>query len=281
MPNHPCDDPRLVTLRVGLYAAVATRGFRRYSTYRAATLAGIFTNTVFGVIIAYSFIALWDQRPSLGGYGQAQALTFVWVAQALIMPVGLFSGGIVDELSDRVRSGAVAIDLHRPIPLLWWRFAEDAGRAAYHFLTRGLAPVLVGSLLFDLAWPQRVSTYGVFLIAVALAIGVGFGIRFLLGLLAFWVIDVRGFVVMLTITQVFFSGMVLPLVVFPDALRTLAEALPFRCLVQIPADVLLHEDTGTTVLPLLGIQLLWLVALLVAGHLLTGAAVRKVVVQGG
>ena len=265
----------------GLYAAVAVRGFRRYSTYRAATVAGIFTNTVFGVIIAYSFVALWEQRPHLGGYGQAQALTFVWVAQALIMPVGLFSGGVVDELTERVRSGAVAIDLHRPVPLLWWRFAEDAGRAAYHFLTRGLAPMVLGSLLFDLAWPARPATYAWFLLAVTLAVTVGFGIRYLLGLLAFWVIDVRGFVVMLTITQIFFSGMLLPLVVFPGWLRTLAEALPFRCLVQVPADVLLREDTGTATLPLLGVQLLWIAALFLAGHLLTTAAVRKVVVQGG
>jgi len=266
---------------VGLYAAVATRSFRRYSTYRAATLAGIFTNTVFGVIIAYTFIALWDQRPNLGGYGQQEALTFVWIAQALLMPVGLFGGGIQEEFAERVRSGAVATDLQRPVPLLWWRFAEDAGRAAYHFLSRGLAPVLLGSLLFDLAWPKEVSTYAWFLLAVALAVGVGFGFRYLLGLLAFWVIDIRGFITLLIITQLFFSGMVLPLVVFPGWLRAVAEALPFRCLVQIPADVFLREGTGTAVLPLLGIQFFWLVVLLAAGHLLTTAAIRKVVVQGG
>ncbi len=265
----------------GLYLAVAVRGFRRYSTYRAATLAGIFTNTVFGVIISYTFLALWDQRPQLGGYGEQQALTFVWVAQALIMPVGLFGGSFVDEFAERVRSGAVAVDLHRPVPLLWWRFAEDGGRAAYHFLTRGVAPVVVGSLLFDLAWPSQVTTYAWFLVAVALAVAVGFGIRYLLGLLAFWVIDIRGFVALVTITQIFFSGMVLPLVVFPDWLRTFAEALPFRCLVQVPADVLLHEDTGAAVLPLLGVQALWVVVLLVAGQLLTASAIRMVVVQGG
>jgi ABC-2 type transport system permease protein len=264
-----------------LYLAVATRGFRRYSTYRAATLAGIFTNTVFGVIIAYTFIALWGQRPHLGGYSEQQALTFVWVAQALIMPVGLFGGGIQEDFVERVRSGAVAVDLHRPVPLLWWRFAEDAGRAAYHFLTRGLAPVLFGSLLFDLAWPAQLSTYAWFLVAVALAVSVGFAIRYLLGLLAFWVIDVRGFIVLLTVTQIFFSGMVLPLVVFPGWLRALAEALPFRCLVQVPADVFLHEGTGSSVLPLLAVQALWIVILFTAGQLLTAAAVRKVVVQGG
>ena len=35
---------------ITLHVAIATRSFRRYSTYRAATLAGIFTNSVFGVI---------------------------------------------------------------------------------------------------------------------------------------------------------------------------------------------------------------------------------------
>ncbi len=197
------------------------------------------------------------------------------------MPVGLFSGGVQEEFAERVRSGAVAVDLHRPLPLLWWRFAEDAGRAAYHFLSRGIAPLLLGALLFDLAWPGRATTYAWFGLAVVLAVGVGFTIRYLLGLLAFWVIDVRGFVVLLTTVQIFFSGMVLPLVVFPAWLRGLAEALPFRCLVQVPADVLLREGTGAAAGPLIGVQLAWLAVLLVAGQALTAAAVRKVVVQGG
>ena len=52
----------------GLYVAVATRAFRRYSTYRAATLAGIFTNSVFGVIYSYAYLALWAANPDAGGY---------------------------------------------------------------------------------------------------------------------------------------------------------------------------------------------------------------------
>ena len=44
-----------------LYAAVAARSFRRFSTYRAATLTGIFTNSVFGVIFSYAYLAVWGQ----------------------------------------------------------------------------------------------------------------------------------------------------------------------------------------------------------------------------
>jgi len=266
---------------VSLYSALAVRGFRRYATYRAATAAGAFTNSVFGVIIAYTYIALWEARPDLGGYGVAQALTFAWIAQALLAPTGMFGGFIIDDLSERVRTGAAAIDLHRPVSLLGLRLAEDLGRAAYHLLARGLPPTIVGALLFDLAWPDRITTWVAALLSIALAVVVGFGLRFLLGLLAYWIIDLYGPAWVLVVMQLFFSGMMLPLVVFPDWLRRIADVLPFRCLIQIPIDVFLSDDTGTAVLPLLGVQLLWISVLLGAGSALTRFAVRKVVIQGG
>ena len=41
-----------------LYWEVSRRGYRRFATYRAATLAGIFTNTAFGFMRAYVLVAL-------------------------------------------------------------------------------------------------------------------------------------------------------------------------------------------------------------------------------
>ncbi len=72
-----------------LYASVAAGGFRRYATYRAATAAGVFTNTVFGLVLAYTYGALWDERPGLGGYDQAQALTYVWLGQVFLSTLAL------------------------------------------------------------------------------------------------------------------------------------------------------------------------------------------------
>ena len=62
---------------LSLYAAVAERSFRRYSTYTGATLAGIFTNSVFGLIYTFAYRALWDQAPDAGGYDTIDAVTFV------------------------------------------------------------------------------------------------------------------------------------------------------------------------------------------------------------
>ena len=264
-----------------LYAAVAVRGFRRYATYRVATLAGVFTNTVFGLIMAYTYIALWRIRPHLGGYDLHQAVTFVWLGQALLMANALMGSGFEAELIERIRSGDVAIDLYRPADLQLWWLSTDLGRAAFHLVGRGVLPMAVGSLLFPLAWPASPLTWALFLVAVALAAVVSFSIRYLVALAAFWLLDGAGVVLLSSLTAMFFSGMVLPLTVFPGALGAVARVMPWSALLQVPADVFLGRTTGTATLGGLAFQAGWAVVLLGAGRLVQSVATEKVVVQGG
>lgn len=261
-----------------LYAAVAAGGFRRYATYRAATAAGVFTNTVFGLILAYTYIALWDEKPHLGGYDQAQALTYVWVGQALLMVMSVMGGGFENELIGRIRTGDIAVDLHRPVdPQLWW-LSGDAGRALFHLLGRGVVPMAFGAVFFRLALPADALTWLAFLVAIALGLVVSFAIRFLVALSAFWLMDGVGVTQLAGLCGLFFSGMLLPLNVFPGALGEIARALPWSALIQAPADVLLGEAGA---LRTYAFQGAWALALLAAGRLLQGAATRRVVIQGG
>ncbi|WP_030347744.1 ABC transporter permease [Streptomyces sp. NRRL S-1022] len=261
-----------------LYAAVAAGGFRRYATYRAATAAGVFTNTVFGLILVYTYRALWDEKPHLGGYDQAQAVTYVWLGQAFLSTLAIGGGGVEDELMERIRTGDVAIDLYRPADLQLWWLAADLGRAFFQLLGRGLVPFVFGALCFPVSLPSDASTWAAFLVAVALAMLVGFGIRYLVALSAFWLLDGTGVVQMAWLLGFFCSGMLLPLNVFPGALGEVVRALPWSSLLQAPADILLgHADPLPTYL----FQAAWAVALLGAGRLVQSAATRRVVVQGG
>jgi ABC-2 type transport system permease protein len=268
--------------RNGVYFAVAAGSFRRYATYRLATAAGVFTNSVFGIILTYTFIALWSERPHLGGYDQAQALTFVWTGQMLLAAAALIGGGFQEELQERIRTGDVAVDLYRPVDLQLWWLATDLGRAAFQLLGRGAVPMAVGACLFQLALPASPVTWLAFLVSVFLGLVTGFALRYLFALSAFWLLDGTGVNMLSALLSIFFSGMTLPLHVFPGAFGDAVQLLPWAATLQVPADVLLGRYEGAAeVLPAFAFQAVWAAVLLAAGRVVQSLATRKVVVQGG
>jgi ABC-2 type transport system permease protein len=266
---------------LSLHTAVAERSFRRYSTYTAATLAGIFTNSVFGLIYSFAYIALWDQAPDAGGYDKIDAVTFVWLGQALLMTVALWGGGTTDDLAERIRTGDVAIDLYRPTGLVGWYLAGDLGRAAYHLVTRGLGPTFIGLIFFHIKLPPSPLAAAAFLVSLVLAVVVSFGVRFIVASSAFWLLDASGARFLSGAFAIFFSGMMLPLVLFPGWLGALAQVLPWSAFIQVPNDIWLGQYDGWGLLGALGFQLLWGLALLGLCQVVLRAATHKVVVQGG
>ncbi|GJF30184.1 ABC transporter permease [Kitasatospora sp. NE20-6] len=271
--------PRAGALAV--HRAVAAGAFRRYATYRAATAAGAFTNTVFGFILAYTFLALWRARPGLGGYDANQAVTYIWISQALLVTVAVWGGGFQDDVQERFRSGDIAVDLYRPVDFQAWWLATDLGRAAFHLLARGAVPTLAGVLVFHIRLPRSPLVWAAFLLSVLLAVVVSFGLRFLVSLTGFWLHDSEGIRAVTLVVAMFFSGMLLPITLFPGLLGRLAAVLPWAALIQIPTDVLLERRTGTALATGLAFQLVWAAVLFAAGRAMLALAVRKVVVQGG
>jgi ABC-2 type transport system permease protein len=265
------------------YAWVMWYGMRRHAAYRFGALSEAVTNTVFGFLRAYILIALWHARPALGGYDVADAVTFCFLTQALIGPVQIFGGM---ELTERIRSGDVAIDLYRPVDLQGWWLAYDLGRAVFALAFRGVPPLVTGILVFRLTPPGPVM-WAEFAVAVLLAMLVGFGVRYVATLCVFWLHDDRGVQAVALVASLFFSGLLLPLVVFPGLLGVVADHLPWAALIQVPADVFLgkagyfglHGTAG--LLAAYGFQAFWAVVLLAAGRVLTAAARRKLVIHGG
>ena len=257
---------------------VAKRSYRRVASYRGATVARIFTNTVFGFINAYVLLAVFRNRPNIDGLDAREAVTFVFVAQAFLIVVGAFS---VLDIATRIRTGDVVDDFTRPVDMQAWWLAMDLGRAAYQTLFRSLPPLLIGAIAFDLVLPRSPAQWLAFLAAMVLAVILSFAWRFIVSFAAFWLIDERGAVQLSTMAALFFSGFAVPLQLFPDGLETLARALPFAAYVQVPIEVFINERTGGELAGAFAQQLAWIAVLIGAGRLVMAAATRKVVIHGG
>lgn len=261
-----------------LYWEIARRGYRRYAAYPAATWAGVFTNTFFGFIQAYILLAVFRGRGQIGDYDGSDAVTYVWLAQGLLMTVYLWGWY---DVALRVRSGDVAIDLQRPFDFQGYWLAFDLGRAAYHGVFRGVPPFLVGALVFDVRLPGEPGLWAAFVVSLALAVCASFAFRFLFNLVAFWLLDYRGVGVLAMVASTFLSGMIVPIVLFPDWLQTVAWALPFAAMVQAPIEVFLGNLAGLELAGILALQAGWAAALLLAGRAAFAAGTRKLVIQGG
>jgi ABC-2 type transport system permease protein len=257
------------------YPRLARAGFRRHSTYLAAGIAGLFTNTVFGLLRVAVLLAVVGQGGQVAGYDAASAATYVWLGQGLLAVVLLWGDG---ELGERVRTGDVAIDLARPWDLQAALLAGDLGRAWHAALLRFVPPVAFGALVFAFRWPSGVGTWAVFAVSVLLAVVISFALRFLLDLAAFWLLDARGIRGFYGVASGVLCGLTIPLAFFPDGMRTALYATPFPALLQTPIDV--FTERGSAAL-LLGHQLLWAVVLIAVGRFVLSRATRRLVVQGG
>ncbi len=258
---------------------VARRSFRRASSYRLATASGVFVNSVFGYLRASILVYLaTTSGGTVRGLSGAELATFAFVSQGFIMIVGAFGD---TELSDRIRSGDIVVDFYRPVDLQAWWLASWVGKSAFQVLARGIPPVLLGAIAFDLVWPQGPVRWLAFVISVGLASVVGFSVRFLAGLAAFWLLDSRGIDQMVTVLLNFFAGLLLPLSLFPSGLETVARFLPFASMVQLPAEIYLGTHAGVDLLSVLAQQVAWALVLLACGRALLATATRRVVIQGG
>ncbi len=272
---------RPVSGAVTTFGALMGSGFRRYATYRQATVAGSFTNTVFGFLRCYVLLAVAAAGAGgiAAGYDATQLATYVWVGQGLLSVVALWGW---NELADRIRTGDVAADLLRPVPPVTGYLAADLGRAGHGMLTRFVPPLVVGAIFFPLYVPARWFTVPLFAVSVLLAVVVSFACRFLVNTTAYWLHDARGPIMMWTLSAGVLAGLYFPLRLLPDAVAvTLWVATPFPGILQTPLDVLVERDPAALQAGLVGLQAAWAAGLLGLCALVQRRAERKLVVQGG
>jgi ABC-2 type transport system permease protein len=263
------------------FGALCWSGFRRYSTYRQATVAGAFTNTVFGFLRCYVLLAVAAAAigGKAGGYDRTQLATYVWVGQGLLTVVAIW--GWMD-LADRIRTGDVAADLLRPVSPVISYLAQDLGRAGHAMLARFLPPLIVGAIFFPLYTPTRWGTVPLFALSVLLAVVCSFAARYLVNATAYWLHDARGPVVFWTLASGVLAGLYFPLRLLPDWLAvTLWVATPMPSMLQTPLDVVVERDPPPLQAALVGLQVVWAVILLVACMAVQRRAERRMVVQGG
>ena len=273
--------------RLAPYRGVLRARWRETLQYRVAALAGFGTQLFWGLLRLMILAAFYESGPAdATDFSFVHVVPYVWLGQALL---GLFPFRLDHDLADSVRTGTVAGELLRPIDLysywFWrmvaWRLAMTAPRCVLMAVVAVAVLPLVGLGEWALGPPADLAAGSLYLLATALALLLGVAVTALMVTMMFWTVSSEGARYVLPAIVWFGGGMVVPLPLLPDGLATVLGYLPFAGLMDIPFRIYVGHLAGVEALLRLGLQLCWLVVLVMLGRLLLARGLRRVVILGG
>lgn len=254
-------------------------GFRQQSTYRLAALGGLVANATFGFLkVAILFATVRAAGGELNGYDLGSMSAYIWLSQGLLGSVNLHGRS---DLSERIKTGDVAIDFLRPLNVQLSHVASEVGASLFALIPRGLPSVFIGVFVVGMAMPDSPVPYVLGLVSVVLGITLGAMVVYVIGTSGFWLVETRGIQGLYMVISGLLAGLFVPIGLFPGWLLAVAEATPFPAMLMYPVDVLSGRVTGIDSVVLVATQVFWLVVVGLVGHLLTRAGRRKLEVQGG
>jgi ABC-2 type transport system permease protein len=236
--------------------------------------------SIFLIMIMYIFIQLWrvtyqgEGTALIEGYSYEQIIWYILFAEALTTAFPSLSTKIEDE----VKNGDVGYKLTRPLSYIGFHYVGYVSEVGIRLLVNLCVGSMLGIALFG--WPSFGWGWAGFAIVSLGSVTINFLLNMGLALCAFWVEETRGLEFVYHKLLFTIGGMLMPLELFPQLLQDVCRWLPFQTVLYFPSKTAVRwEDVH--LLPMLSVQLLWIVLIGTAVALMYRLGVRKLNVNGG
>lgn len=167
-----------------------------------------------------------------------------------------------------IRQGDLAKYLVKPFPYYWLKFIEET---PYRVLqgVYGVIAISIMSILFknfiQITLNPQIILIG--LICGILAFFISFTYKMCLGLLAFWLKEIRGITQLLEILAIIFAGYILPIEMLPASLKTIAYFLPFSYIIYFPVKIFQGGLVSFDFIKIISGQVIWLIIFILINRL--------------
>jgi ABC-2 type transport system permease protein len=254
-------------LRIGVAETVA---------YRGEFLVWILTTTQ-----PLIMLGLWTSVAREAPFRDYSSPRFVAYFLAILIARQLTGNWVAWQISEEVRSGAMAMRLLRPVHPFFAYAASHA--AAIPFRSIVALPVAIALLISTGASALTTDPVQLALLVPSLALAwlATFALLFAIGALAFFLTQTMAIANMYFALFSLFSGYLMPLELLPGPIAAAAAWLPFRFMLSAPVELMTRSHTGRELAALLGGQLAWTAILLALALGLWRAGVKRFEAVGG
>jgi ABC-2 type transport system permease protein len=219
-------------------------------------------------------------RDEVGGLSYANMVGYY----LLVMVVRAFGSmpGLSSGIARDVREGDLRKFLLQPIDYLTYLLAlRAAHKLVYYVMAVGPYAIVFWFCREYLPVLPDPRSYGLILATLVGTFLLGFVINCLLGLLAFWFLEVGSFLYLFMTVQYFLSGHMFPLSLLPDGIRRVVTLLPFAYETYYPTLVLLGRMPAGQTAHVVLVQAVWIVVLGWVARFAWARGLRRYAAFGG
>lgn len=263
------------------FNSILKMNLKKQFQYRTAALSGAVTQLFFG----FMYIALYRQflTGDGGDFSIAQMASYIWLGQIFYALYKYFDV-CKFEISDKIVNGDVGYQLIRPMNLYSYWYSQVFSKALGQMLVRGLSLLLVLFILpagWCLDLPVSLEALGLFLVSATIGAFLVTSINMISYIVVLHTLSPSGVFSFTVAVATFLAGGVIPIPMMPEVVQNVLNFFPFRYVSDLPYRIYIGNISGMTAFVQIGIQLAWLVGLVVLGKILMSRKLKRMVVQGG
>lgn len=250
--------------------------------YRAAALAGIVTQFVWGFMEIMIFRAFYQADASAFPMNFSATSSYIWLQQAFL---AFFAAWMMDnDIFDSIVNGDIAYELCRPINIYNMWFSRSIATRLSRAVLRCF-PILIAAVFiphpYGISAPASPVHFVFFFITLILGLAVTVSFCMLIYMLTFFTISPQGLRMLFTSTVEFFAGAIIPLPFFPEKVQGFMELLPFASMQNVALRIYSGSMDSEQMKNAITLQVFWLIVVALSGKLLCHLAEKRITVQGG
>lgn len=216
----------------------------------------------------------------IGGYSIGQTFTYFTTLIALQFIIGAFNEDY--QIGEEIRNGLINQFLLKPINYYLYRLTVFlSARAVSGVLVFVPLVVIYPLIKGHLTFPGDSWRLLLGVPALGLAALIQFTLAYCFGLLAFWFLEIQGFVILSYAAETLLSGQIFPLDLLPPALFKAAQFLPFYYMMYFPAGIFTGRLGFDSAIQGLGLQVAWVGLFVIISRSIWSAGLRKHTAVGG
>ena len=262
------------------YYALFRAGIMESLHFRMSAVVLFLGNLVYIAIIYFLWKAIYASSPTdvVNGMTFTDTLIYVVLASALFSFMEMY---FVWEIGRSIQSGLIVVQLIKPMGYRHYLFWSYSGSFATNFFSVFLPTFIAIEIVTKGAVALGTNLLW-FVLSVVMGIIINYNVDLFVGTICLYTESIWGINMMKQVIVLLLSGATVPLAFFPETFRNVCYVLPFQSIYNTPLTILLMKSPGMSeVLPMLGIQLFWCVALTFITSLFWRISIRQITVNGG